>query len=156
MLNLNMTENDKVWDIGHGDLYSGTQYEYPYFFETVNTRMMKDIGENTIDFKTWKGEFFQFYIDRYHGNQALYLTSTLLDCCVFQPKRLSVAGMKEWAKSQSENKRPVKGSYTGYFSFGKKLLTQLELLESHMEEQEIYFSDEVLERAFNELMRRAQ
>ena len=156
MLNLTMTSESVTWDIGHGDLYTGVQYDRPWFFDTPNVKMMRDMGSDTIDFKTWNGEFFQFFLDSYHGRQALFLTSTMRDCCIFQCGRLSIEGMKEWCKSRHEKKVPIKGSFSGYFSFGKKLLDHFELLERHMEEQEIYFSDETLEQVFAELKRRSK
>lgn len=155
MLNLTMTEIE-VWDIGHGDLYRGKQYDRPWFFDTPNMKMMRDMGGDTIDFKTWKGEYFQFFLDSYHGNTALFLTSTLQDCCIFTSSCLSLSKMRAWCQKHSEKKTKVEGSFTGYFSFGKKLLEQYDLLDKHIEEQEIYFTDETIERAFNELKRRSK
>ena len=154
MLNLSPPEIDNRFDIGRGDLYVGQQYSYPYFFENSNKKMMRDMGRGTIDFKTWKGEYFQFYLGKYHGNSTLILTSTLLDCCFFNANRLGIDKMRDWATQQSEKKHPIKNSFSGYFTFGKKLLEQYDTLEKHMEEQEIYFSDEVLEEIYRELVRR--
>lgn len=155
MLNLMMTDRE-VWDVGHADYYLGEPYKIPYFFETSKRRMMREPDYSTISFRTWKGEYFQFYIDEYHHNPALVCTSTLLDCAFFMQKRLSIEKMRKWAEEQSTKKHPIKGSYTGYFTFGKLLLEQYATLEKHMAEQEIYFTEEVLERIFNELKRRTK
>ncbi len=156
MLNLTIAEKKQTYDVGHADLYTGKPFKIPYFFESSQRRMMKEPGEQTIDFKTWKGEFFQFYIGEYHNHITLILTSTLYDCCFFSTNRLGIGKMKKWATEQSEKKHPIKNSFSGYFTFGKKLLAQYDNLEKHMEEQEIYFSDEVLEEIFAELKRRAR
>ena len=155
MLNLTMTEKNE-WDIGHADLYVGKPFEIPYFFESSQRRMMQEPGDTNINFRTWDGEIYQFYLGDYHQNTALILTSTLRDCCFFNINRLGIEKMKKWATEQSEKKHPIKNSFSGYFTFGKKLLTQYATLERHMEEQEIYFSDEVLEKICKELKRRAK
>lgn len=155
MLNLIPVERIE-FDIGNGDLYAGKPFKIPYFFESSQRRMMREPCEDTLNFKTWKGEYFQFYLGRYHQNIALILTSTLYDCCFFNTSRLSIEKMRKWANEQSEKKHPIKNSYSGYFTFGKKLLEQYDVLEKHMKEQEIYFSDETLEKIYEELKRRAK
>lgn len=155
MLNLKMRETEE-WDIGHADLYVGQPFKIPYFFENPKRRMMREMDDTTINFKTWKGEFFQFYLDEYHQNTALVCTSTLLDCAFFMASRLGIDKMRKWAQRQSEKKHPIKGSFSGYFTFGKLLLKQYDTLEQHMAEQEIYFTDEFLEKVFFELKRRAK
>lgn len=156
MLNLKMTENDFKLDIGHADLYHGKQYKYPYFFDSPSKRMMKDMGDDTIDFKTWKGEFFQFTIGEFHHNSVLVVTSTLQDYCFFKVNTLSFEAMKAWIKECSEKKCMIKGSFSGYATFGKGILRNFETLEQHMAEQEIYFTDEVLHKIHKELVRRAK
>ena len=116
--------------------------------------MMKPIGEDTLDFRTWDNEFFQVSIDSFHQQSCLLITSTLEDCAFLLRARLSIEKSREWAKSQSENKHEVKNSFSGYFTFGKKLLKQYDTLEKHMAEHGIYFSDETLEKCYKELCRR--
>lgn len=156
MLNLKMTKSEPVYEIGHGDLYVGEQYVYPYFYESAHKKMMKDMGKDTIDFKTWGGEYFQFTLGEYHNRPALFLTSTLGDTCVFKCRCLSIPKMKEWAEARSKKKIAIEGAITGYSTFGKSVLRALNTLEQHMAEQEIYFSDEVLEQIYQELSRRAE
>ncbi len=153
MLKLSWKRN-KTFDIGHADEYIGEQYSYPYFFETSNKLMMRDMGKDNINFKTWKGEYYQFFLDKFHSNKALVLVSTLGDCCFFKQSYLSIKGMQEWAKMQSEKKHPIKNSYSGYFTFGQKMLRQYDKLEEHLKEQEIYFPDDILEEIYQELIRR--
>lgn len=158
MLNLKTPSTEKmIFDVGHADLYTGKPFQIPYFFENPRKRMMREpVDDSTINFKTWKGEYFQFYLDEYHQNTALVLTSTMLDCAFFSTKRLSIDKMREWAKRRSEKKHPIKNSFSGYFTFGKMLLEQYDTLEEHMREQEVYFSDKVLEDIYKELKRRAK
>lgn len=156
MLNLKMTKSEPVYEIGHGDLYVGEQYVYPYFFESAHKRMMKDMGKDTIDFKTWGGEYFQFTLGEYHNRPALILTSTLKDFCVFKCTMLSIPKMKDWAETQSKKKSMIEGAFTGYSTFGRRVLRALNTLEQHLAEQEIYFSGEVLEQIYKELSRRAE
>jgi len=155
MLSLSWKEN-KTFEIGHADEYIGSQYGYPYFFEASNKLMMRDMGKDNINFRTWKGEYFQFFLGSFHNSKVLVLVSTLKDCCFFQRSRLSISRMHGWAKAQSEKKHPIKNSYSGYFTFGKKMLKQYDILEEHMKEQEIYFSDEILEEIYQELVRRTK
>ncbi len=156
MLNLNLSEDKFLVDIGQADIYNGVQYQYPYFFEHAGHRMMKNMSEQTIDFKTWKGEFFQCSLDKFHGKTCLVITSTLEDCVFLQARRLSIEQSKIWAKERSEKKSEVKGSFSGYYTYGKKLLKQYEDFEQHTAEQNICFSDEVLSKIFKELLRRAK
>ena len=156
MLNLKISENDAAPSIGNGDLYRGQQYKYPYFFEGPNKKMMVDMSDKTIDFKTWKGEYFQFTIGKFHGNNVLTLTSTLRDYCVFRATLLSVDGMVEWVEKQANRKHYVNGSFSGYYSFGKNILERFDILKIHMEDQGIYFSDEMLEWVYRELIRRTK
>ncbi|MBO5628165.1 MAG: hypothetical protein J5965_03710 [Aeriscardovia sp.] len=155
MLKLSTREKEVQIDVGHADLYIGPAFDIPYFFETSNRRMMQEPGDTNINFRTWDGEFFQFYMDYFHGKKTLILTSTLSDCCFFSINRLSIDKMKEWAKSQTERKHFVNNSFSGYFTFGRKMLEQYATLERHMEEQEIYFTDEALEQIYSELKRRS-
>ena len=155
MLKLSWVKN-KTFDIGHADEYTGSQYAYPYFFESSGKLMMRNMGKDNINFKTWKGEYYQFFLDKYHSNNALVLVSTLGDCCFFQLSRLSISRMHDWAKQQSEKKHPIKNSFSGYFTFGQKLLKQYDTLEEHMKEQEIYFPDDILEEIYQELLRRGK
>lgn len=155
MLKLSWKKN-RTFDIGHADEYIGEQYSYPYFFETSNKLMMRDMGKDNINFKTWRGEYYQFFLGSFHQHQALVLVSTLKDCCFFKANRLSISKMHDWAKQQSEKKHPIKNSYSGYFTFGQKLLRQYDKLEEHMKEQELYFPDDILEEIYQELVRRGK
>ena len=156
MLKIVMTEKRLNLDVGHADIYVGPAFEIPYFFESPGRKMMREPGYDNINFRTWDGEFFQFFLDTFHSHQALVLTSTLGDCCFFSYSRLGIEKMREYATAQSNKKHPIKNSFSGYFTFGQKMLKQYDTLEQHMKEQEIYFSDETLEKICEELQRRAK
>lgn len=156
---MNLEMENKIFsvDVGQADVYiSNIQYDRPFFFESPQKRMMKPHSLKFITYKTWQGEFFQFSLDKYHGHDCLLITSTLGDCAFFPRKYLGLKKAKERALIASENKHPIEGSFSGYFTYGKKLLEQYSLLEKHLAEQRIYFSDVVLTSIFNELQRRAK
>lgn len=156
-MNLSITTDHFSIDVGKGDLYLRDDYTYPWFFESSGKKMMKDPKvENVISIRTWKGEIFQFSLDSFHSNKCLLITSTLLDCAFIPSMALSIDKAKERAKEASEKKHEVKNSYSGYFTFGKKLLAQYDTLEKHLKEQEIYFSDGTLKDIYTELVRRAK
>lgn len=153
---LKMPEVKEEWNIGHADLYVGKQYSYPYFFENATELMMKNMGKDTIDFKTWKGEFFQFRLETVSGHDCLVLTSTLRDCAFFPAKSLSLEKAKATAQCRSEKKTMITGSFSGYSTTGKKKLRQYATLETHLAEQGLELSEEVLTKIFKELKRRAK
>lgn len=146
-------EQTKRLDIGCGDLYIGPPYRIPYFFETRAHRMMKDEG-NFVSFRTWKGEYFQFYLDKYHGKNVLVLTSTLKDSVFIFPKNLSLEESFLRFEKAYNNKIPVKGSYTGYYCYGGEMVKLYGILNQHLKEQEIFFSKDVITEVYNELRRR--
>lgn len=140
-------------DIGKGDLYIGEKFSYPYFFESYSRKMMEDPSPHNITFKTWKGEFFQFRLGKFHNSKCMILTSTLKDTFFFFSNNPTIAGTMAKGKSGSE-KIPIKGSYTGYSSWGGYFQKQLKDLEKHLEEQEIFFTDETTAEIYRELMER--
>lgn len=156
MMNLKLSTEKFDVDIGQADVYTGVQYKYPYFFEHSSCKMMKDMSSKTIDFKTWQGEYYQCSLDRFHNHTCLLITSTLKDCIFLRYRLLSIERSKIWAKEMSEKKKDIKGSFSGYSTYGKKLLAQYELFEKHTKEQNICFSEKALEQIFKELLRRAE
>lgn len=155
-LNLSPTKPMTI-DIGKGDLYQGKPYPIPYFFEKAYLRMMREPdSRNVISFKTWKGEYFQFYLDRYHSSQTLVLTSTLRDSVFISPTTLSIEKSAEKFKETSQKSHPIKNSFSGYFKYGTRIAEQYAKLFTHLAEQEIYFSDETVKWVYKELKRRAK
>lgn len=152
-MNLELSRKTNI-DVGNGDFYRGAPYHIPYFFETSYRRMMREPDETTITFKTWKGEYFQFYLDKYHDKPILVLTSTLGDSFYIYPSSLSLEKSAERFMTAYSKKTPIKGSFSGYYTYGKHLLEQYEVLKEHMAEQSIYFSDDSLEKIYTELKRR--
>lgn len=157
MMNLEMPDELFDADVGKADLFTGKSYEIPYFFEHPGHKMMKDPSKsNHISFKTWKGEIFQFSLDQFHSHGCLLVTSTLKDCAFFPQQKLSIDKAVERAERAINTKTPVKNSFSGYSTYGKKMLTQYRTLIKHLKEQEIYFSDETLTAIYKELKRRAK
>ena len=156
MMNLNEAQEKFSVDIGQADIYTGVQYQYPYFFEFAGKKMMKDMGNNTIDFKTWTGEYFQCSLDTFHSHTCLLITSTLEDCVFFPAKSLDLDKAKGRAEKAISTKTEIKNSFSGYSTYGKKMLKQYELFEKHIKEQNIYFTSESLTLIFKELLRRAK
>ena len=156
-MNLETAQTKFTIDVGQADIYTSTiQYNRPFFFESTQRRMMKSHSLRYITYKTWGGEFFQFSLDRFHNHVCLLLTSTLGDCAFFPAKALSLEKAKARAQSAADNKCPIEGSFSGYYTWGKKLLGQYETLEKHLAEQNVYFSEEILTSIFKELQRRAK
>ena len=155
-MNLDLPTDVFSVDIGKASVYVGEQYEYEYFFESSSRKMMKPMGVGTIDFRTYQNEYFQFSLDTFHNNKCLLLTSTLGDCAFFGAPRLSLDKSIEYAKHHSAQKHTIKNSYSGYFTFGKKLLKQYETLKKHLKEQHLYLTDDALEKIYKELKRRAE
>lgn len=156
MLNLNLPPLIE-FDVGHADLYIGKAYKIPYFYETSQKRMMREPGGNdTISYKSWSGNFYQFYLDSFHNLPALYITSTLEDCYPMSTRTIGLEKSVERYKQASEKQHFVKDSFTGYYTFGKKLIKQHDTLVEHLKEDEISFSDEFLENIFLELKRRVK
>lgn len=148
-------EKNKVFDIGQADEYIGPPFSIPYFFEASGRLMMKEPDSpDVINFKTWKGEYFQFYLGKFHSATALVITSTLKDCCFIKANNLSIKGMHDWAEQHFSRKYPIKGSFSGYYTFGKRLMRQYDILEKHLKEQNLYFPDDILVEIYNELVRR--
>ena len=139
------------FDIGKGDVFLGDSFSRPYFFESRTKRMMEDVSPLNITFKTWKGEFFQFRIYQFHSVDVMLLASTLQDTFYFI--RPTISKTMEVAK-RGNQKHPIKGSYTGYCSWGGYFNELLENLQKHLDEQEIYFTDEVTTAIYLELKRR--
>lgn len=145
------------FDIGKGDLYIGNTYPIPYFYETPRKLMMHDPEDgDSISFKTWKGEFFQFFLTMYHGREAMVLTSTLGDCYFIFSATRSIEKSAERSKSFAGDKKPNATSVTGYSTWGRTHYEQYKELKEHLAEQEIYFSDSVIEEIWEELSRRAK
>lgn len=156
MLNLSLENEDFDIDLGKAYLYSGA-YDIPYFFESASKKMMRPPGPKVISFKTIDNSFIlQFALDNYHGKKCILITSTEGDCAFILGTKLSITGMKEWASAKSDNKHPINGSFSGYFTFGRRLLKQYETLEKHLKEHELSVSDESLELIWTELNRRAK
>ena len=144
-------------DVGHGEVYiSDTPYDRPFFFESAVRRMMKEHSSKYVTLKSWGGEFFQFSLDTYHGNTCLLITSTMGDCAFFPAQSLSLEKAKRKAVENMNSKYLVKGSFSGYSTFGKTALAQYHALEKHLEEQEMYLTDDTLKAIFKELRRRAK
>lgn len=143
-------------DVGNGDMYIGSAYKIPYFFETGYKRMMREPDDTTISFKTWKGEYFQFYLDKYHKSEVMVLTSTLGDSFYIYPGALGLEKSVERFRKAYSKRTPIKGSFSGYYTYGKHLIDQYEVLRQHMDEQRIFFTDESLEKIYEELKRRAK
>ena len=156
MMNLNEAQEKFLVDIGQADIYTGVQYQYPYFFEFAGKKMMKDMSINTIDFKTWAGEYFQCSLDTFHSHTCLLITSTLEDCVFFPAKSLDLDKAKSKAEKAINTKTEIKNSFSGYSTYGQKMLRQYELFEKHIKEQNIYFTSESLRLIFKELLRRAK
>ena len=156
MMNLEQPTDKFEIDIGQADLYTGYQYSYPYFFEHAGKKMMKNMGVDTIDFKTWTGEYFQCSLDVFHNHTCLLITSTLEDCVFFPAKALSLDKAKGRAQKGIDNKQTIKGSFSGYSTWGQKYLKQIELFEKHLDDQKIFFSEDTLVKIFKELTRRAK
>lgn len=149
--------SEKMIDVGEGDLYVGKPYKIPYFYETSQVKMMKEPDDPLcISFKSWKGHFYQFYLGEFHNKSALVLTSTLRDSYVFPTKSLSLEGSAEKFRYHSNKKTPIKGSFSGFYSWGKRLLKQYDTLMSHLEDDKMYFSDEVIQDIYKELVRRVK
>ena len=155
-MNLNEPQEKFSVDIGQADIYTGVQYQYPYFFEYSGKKMMKDMSDSTIDFKTWAGEYFQCTLDKFHSHTCLVITSTLEDCVFLPAKSLSLERAKGKAKTATTRKTEIKNSFSGYSTYGQKMIKQYEVFEQHLKEQNIYFTDEVLTIIFKELLRRAK
>lgn len=156
-MNLMAAQTKFSTDVGRADIYTATQqYDRPFFFESSQRKMMKSHSLKYITYKTWGGEFFQFSLDSFHNHVCLLLTSTLGDCAFFPAKALSLEKAKARAKSAADSKCPIEGSFSGYYTWGKKLLEQYETLERHLAEQNICFSEETLTSIFKELQRRAK
>lgn len=156
MVNLNEPQEKFSVDVGQADIYTGVQYKYPYFFEFAGKKMMKDMSNKTIDFKTWAGEYFQCSLDRFHNNTCLLITSTLEDCVFFPAQSLDLDKAKGKAEKATNTKTEIKNSFSGYSTYGKKMLKQYELFEKHIKEQNIYFTSDSLRLIFKELLRRAK
>ena len=149
--------DDFVFDIGEGDLYSGRPYSIPYFYETPQVRMMKEPDDPLcISFKSWKGNFYQFYLGKFHAKHCLIITSTLKDCYFIPANCLSLERSAEKYREISEKKHYVEASFSGYFSYGKKVVKQYESLMSHLKNDKMYFSEEVLKDIYSELKRRVK
>ena len=147
--------DEDVLDVGEGDLYTGNAYEIPYFFETVQHKMMRPPGGmDSLSFRSWKDNYYQFCIDTYHQRPALMITSTLKDCYFMPTGCLSLE--KSYAKYQraSEKKTPIKGSFSGFYSYGKRCMSQHDTLLKHLKDDNMYFTDEVLEKIYQILKRR--
>lgn len=154
---MNLTPSEKLWDVGEGDLYVGRPYRIPYFFETPQLQMMKEPDDPLcISFRSWTGHFYQFYIGIFHSKPSLIITSTLKDYYVFPVMSLSFAQSQEKYRHYSNKKTPVKGSFSGFYSWGEKLLNQCDVLLSHLKNDNMYFSDDVLAEIYAELKRRAK
>lgn len=135
----------------------GRPYTIPYFFESTQRRMMKEpCGNDTISFKSWKGNFYQFYLGEFHQHPALILTSTLRDSYYLPAACLSLEMSVERFRKASENITPIKGSFSGYYRYGLKLVEQHDTLISHLEADGMYFSEEVLKEVYSELKRRTK
>lgn len=156
MVNLNEPQEKFSVDVGQADIYTGVQYTYPYFFEFPGKKMMKDMSNKTIDFKTWTGEYFQCSLDRFHNHTCLLITSTLEDCVFFPAQSLDLDKAKNKAEKATTNRVEIKNSFSGYSTYGKKMLKQYELFEKHIKEQNIYFTSDSLRLIFKELLRRAK
>ena len=141
------------FDIGKADMFLGDSFPRPYFFESYKDKMMAEASPLNITFKTWKGEFFQFRLGKFHDSKCMILTSTLKDTFIFLTDRPTFSETLSWAEKKKE-KKPIKGSYTGYSSWGGYFRPQFEKLKKHMDEQEIYFTDEITTEIYQELLRR--
>lgn len=154
---MNLAPRAKIWDVGEGDLYMGRPYRIPYFFENSQWKMMKEPDDPLcISFRSWKGNFYQFFIDTFHNKPALVITSTLRDCYFLPNTVLSMQGSADRYLRYCNKKTPVKDSFSGFYSWGKKLLKQRETLMSHLKDDNMYFSDDVLAEIYAELKRRAE
>lgn len=140
-------------DIGKADLFLGESFSYPWFFESPSRKMMVPQSPLVITFKTWKGEFFQFRLGKFHNNGCMILTSTLKDTFFFFWTDPSFSGTMAKAENGGK-KKPIKGSYSGYSCWGGYFKDLYNTLMKHLEEQEISFTDDQIKMFYIELKRR--
>lgn len=144
-------------DVGKADYFIGKKYDIPYFFETPQKKMMREPGgPDTITFRAWSGTYYQFYIGTYHNRPALYITSTLEDCYIMPKGCLSLEKSAEKYIHSSNRRTPIKGSFSGYYSYGKKILEMREKLMENLQKDGVTFSDEAVGRIFEILSRRVK
>lgn len=155
-MNLARVEDSRKFkvDIGNAREFLGTRFTKPWFFESYTHLMMEDYTPVNLHFKTFNGEIFQFRIGKYHGQEGIWICSTLEDSFFVGGVALSLDKMRERYTKSSNKKHKVKDSFSGYYSYGKRLIEGLDILEKHMDEEGLYFSYDSLKAIYRELRRR--
>ena len=154
----NLTEKSEEFsvDVGEGDIFLGKKFDRPYFMDTRVWKMMKPWSPEYIHIKTWKGEIYQFRLTEFHNNQAMLITSTLKDTFTVINIRdgFGIKKTMNYARRAKRTQHPVKGSFTGYWTWGHYFEDQYARLMHNLKLQRIYFSDDALKDIFDELKRR--
>lgn len=142
-------------DVGEADIFLGTDFERPWFFDTQKWKMMEAWSPKYVHIKTWRGEIYQFRLYRFHNSPAMLITSTLEDTfIVIKSAGLSIKGTMAKARKAKKYHHPAENSFSGYWTWGKYFEDQYARLKKNMKNQRIFFSDEALKAIYDELLRR--
>lgn len=160
ILGVDASEKWHAPDIGDAVEYFG-DYDYPYFFysEASTWHMMKPFSAEVINYKTFVGEVYQFRLGRFHDHNCLLLTSTLKDTFIFMAKSsLKVHNIDEAMQIARAGQKKVdsRTAYSGYVRWGCSFEERYTRLMQNMASQHIYFTDEALNKIFEELRRRVK